>query len=138
LNVHPLPGDVAVAWTEQPTNVDLFLMGIPYWTSHRIHYDETWARSEGYDGPVVTGVLMYGWIERELVRWAGSPTAVVSYQFRHVGLTCAGEQVQCALTIANDQAGLLPQQLKVLISVTKSDGTGVLTGHAIVRSPAAR
>jgi hydroxyacyl-ACP dehydratase HTD2-like protein with hotdog domain len=36
----------------------MFLFGVAYWTSHRIHYDPEWARAEGFGDLLVTANLL--------------------------------------------------------------------------------
>ena len=132
------PGQKIATWTETPTNVDLFVLGVAYWTTHRIHYDEKWARQEGYPGVVITGVLMYGWIERTLITWAGSPDRIHRFRFRHIGLACVGDTLQISLTANEVHPGSDHGEVHVGISITKEpDGQRILEGTAILRLPTA-
>lgn len=94
-------GDQVFTWTKRPTNLDCFLIGTAYWTSHRIHYDREWAQAEGYADVVVTGVLLYAWLEKLIVQWAGSPHAVRAYKFRHTGLPTVDDDLVFTGTVAD-------------------------------------
>ena len=127
------PGDEIASWSETPTNVDVFILGTAYWSTHRIHYDQTWARQESYADVVVTGVLMYGWVERALLAWAGSPHSLRRFNFRHTGLACVGDTLEVALTVKDVHAENGSTTVDVNISITKRpDGTQILQGTATV------
>lgn len=132
------PGDEIAGWTETPTNLDLFLLGTAYWTTHRIHYDQAWARREGYRDAVVTGVLMYGWIERALIAWAGSSDGIRRFSFRHTGFACVGDALRVSLRIRQVQPHHRRSTVEVGISITKTaDETTILEGTAVVDLPTA-
>ena len=136
-------GDVAVgdrlpAFRETPTNVDLFLINVPYWGSHRIHYDYKWARSEEFEDVVVPSILMYTWVERALVRWAGDPGTIRRYRFRHTGLACVGCELHGAIEVTRTEPGESVGEIECAISVRTTDGREVLTGAAILELPMVR
>jgi hydroxyacyl-ACP dehydratase HTD2-like protein with hotdog domain len=132
------PGDEIATWTETPTNVDVFILGTAYWTTHRIHYDQAWARQEGYVDVVITGVVMYGWVERALLAWAGSPHCARRFNFRHTGLACIGDTLEVKLTVKDVHVDDGTTQVDVGISITKTpDGSQILQGTATVGLPGA-
>jgi hydroxyacyl-ACP dehydratase HTD2-like protein with hotdog domain len=122
-------GDQVVAWTKQPTNLDCFLLGAAYWTSHRIHYDRGWAQEEGYADVVVTGVLLYSWFERLIVSWAGSPSAVTSYSFRHTGVATVQDELIFSGVILDISPVDDAIRVTVAIDVHTIDDRSILKGE---------
>ncbi|MDT7773487.1 MAG: hypothetical protein QOC67_2411 [Pseudonocardiales bacterium] len=47
----------------------MFLFGVAYWTSHRIHYDPEWARAEGFGDLLVTANLLSAYSVEGVAGW---------------------------------------------------------------------
>jgi len=130
-------GDQVAYCGQETDNVSAFLMLLPWFGTHRIHYDYKWAREEGFDDIVIMGGQMYAWFEKIASEWAGDPGCVKTMNFRHHSSAVAGEFLQLSAVVAekvDDQAA--GGRVRCEISVTKEDGTKVLSGDFSVKLPA--
>jgi hypothetical protein len=88
--------------------VSLFLFSAACGLTHRIHYDEGYARSEGFDGLPVQGPLqgaLIAQVFQEMARQSGRRLAAL--QIRHVSPAYAGQEfrlIQAATRPASDAA----------------------------------
>jgi hydroxyacyl-ACP dehydratase HTD2-like protein with hotdog domain len=116
------------------TNVDIFLHLVPFWGTHRIHYDHLWAQDEGFEDVVVPGLLMYTWLERAVVQWAGDPGAIRAFRFRNTGLVLPGQPLQLTGEVtAVDATAKRRIHMSLMIDETSgSDLRNVVTGAAEV------
>lgn len=117
------------------TRVTLFLFGIAYFTSHRIHYDVEYARDGGFDDVLVTANLLSAYSVGLLTRWAGDPTAVRSLEERNLAPAIAGDTVVVGGRVSalepGEQGGLVWCDLYV----DKADGTRVVGARASLQLP---
>ena len=95
-----------------------------------IHYDARSVRSLGLgDRPVNQGPSNLGYLIEMVVRFAGSPEALLSIRARFLGNVFAGERVECTgtVTAVDPGSGVAHIDLGAV-----SDGRPVLSGSATV------
>jgi hydroxyacyl-ACP dehydratase HTD2-like protein with hotdog domain len=119
------------AHTEEPLGrftldaVSLFLFSAACGLTHRIHYDEGYARSEGFDGLPVQGPLqgaLIAQVFQEMARQSGRRLAAL--QIRHVSPAYAGQEfrlIQAATRPAADTE-------EIGFRLETSSGTAVAVG----------
>lgn len=77
-----------------PTTVQLFLYSAVTWNPHRIHYDTDFAKDvEGYDGVLVQGPLLGGWILQAAQEWFRGLGRVATMRHRSVATAVAGDSL---------------------------------------------
>jgi hydroxyacyl-ACP dehydratase HTD2-like protein with hotdog domain len=123
-------GDVLPARQHTPTRVTLFLFGVAYWTSHRIHYDAEWARSEGYDDVLVTANLLSAYSAELLTEWAGDPGCLRSLEERNVAAAVAGDKLEITGRVAEVEPAPDGGLVRCDLRVFKQDGATVVEGRA--------
>ena len=71
-----------------PTNVELFRFSAATGNPHRIHYDQAYARREGYEDVLVQGPLHGSLIIQYLLDWAGAEAKIrmISWENRRYAL----------------------------------------------------
>lgn len=84
-----------------PNVMHVNLMNIANWGVHRIHYDKEWAQKDGFDDVVVQGVLLYGWVEKMLTKWAADPACVRKLSFRNVSVPLAGQSFELSGSVVS-------------------------------------
>ena len=105
------------------------------WNAHRIHYDETYARSEGHDGIVVHSTLRGQQLLGVAQRWLGDRGEItrVGVAQRRPGVCRPARRVpgSCGLATETDADG----STLVTVELEEVDGTGKLgaAGTATVR-----
>jgi hydroxyacyl-ACP dehydratase HTD2-like protein with hotdog domain len=131
-------GDVLPPLSRTPTRVTLFLFGVAYWTSHRLHYDVESARAEGFDDVVVTANLLSAYNVELLSRWTGEPQCILELEERNVSPAVAGEPLTITgrVIALGDRHGY--RTARCALSIAKDDGTAVVEGTALVLLPQAR
>lgn len=84
-----------VEW--RPTAIQLFRFSAVTWNSHRIHYDQAYARTEGYPDTLVQSQLHGCFLAHTVLKWAGYGASLLAFRWenRHVAvpgdvLTCCG------------------------------------------------
>lgn len=107
-----------VEW--RPSAVQLFRFSAVTWNSHRIHFDQAYARQEGYPDTLVQSQLHGCFLAHTVLQWAGAGAMLLRFRWenRHFAvpgdlLTCAGEVtaidgdvVTCALRETNQHGRL--------------------------------
>ncbi|MFE5699529.1 hypothetical protein [Rhodococcus koreensis] len=118
-----------------PTRLTLFLFGVAYWTSHKIHYDVEAARAEGFDDVLVTANLLSAYNVELLTHWTGNPQCVLELAERNISPAIAGEM----LTITGRVVDLEPAgdrtTARCSLLISRRDGSTVLEGSALVALP---
>jgi hydroxyacyl-ACP dehydratase HTD2-like protein with hotdog domain len=128
-------GDVLTPFSRTPTRVTMFLFGVAYWTSHRLHYDVEAARAEGFDDVVVTSNLLSAYNVELLSRWTGDPQCVVELEERNVSPAVAGDPLTMTGRVLSlgDHHGR--RAARCALAIVKDDGTTVVEGSALVLLP---
>lgn len=133
-------GQVRVAQTlpdlrRTVTKVGLFLFGVAHWTSHRIHWDEEYARNAGFRGPLVTANLLSA-INAELVMaWAGSAAELRRLDERNVGSAVAGDMVVARGKVSAVESTPEGDLVTCTLVMSVEDGTVIVKGEAQVLLP---
>lgn len=68
----PEPGFELPELALRPSEVQLFRFSAVSWNAHRIHYDRDYARTEGYERPLVHSQLHGCFIARAVTGWLGA------------------------------------------------------------------
>jgi hydroxyacyl-ACP dehydratase HTD2-like protein with hotdog domain len=134
-------GEVAVGaelptLVRTPTRLTLFLFGVAYWTSHRIHYDVDWARAEGFADVLVTANLISAYSAELATTWAGAPGCLRALRERNLNAAFAGEELTVGGRVAALEPGADGGLVRCALWVTKADRTVVVDGHATLHLPA--
>src|SRR5260370_516339 len=87
---YPLPALPGLQRTA--ARLTLFLFGVGYWTSHRIHYDLDAAQAEGFDDVLVTANLLSAYNVELLTRWTGDPYCLLTLEERNVSPAFADDE----------------------------------------------
>ena len=118
-----------------PTRVGVFLYGVAYWTSHRIHYDKEWAQHEGYDDVLVTAGLMGPYLTQMLNAWAGSPWCIRRLSTTNRGYVHPGQRLTATGIVRkvtrDDQGGLVECD----VWLQRDDGSQPVVGSTVVWLP---
>jgi hydroxyacyl-ACP dehydratase HTD2-like protein with hotdog domain len=125
-------GDELPVLRRTPTRVTLFLFGVAYWTSHRIHYDLEAARSEGFPDVLVTANLLSAYNVELLTSWTGDPHCVLSLKERYITPAFADEELTVTGRVVELADNGNRPTATCALSITKDPGTTVAFGVATV------
>jgi hydroxyacyl-ACP dehydratase HTD2-like protein with hotdog domain len=113
-----------------PTTLHANLMNIANWGTHRIHYDKVWALQDGFDDVVVQGALLYAWIEKMLVGWAGDPAFIRKLSFRNVSVPLVGQVFEVSGVVTGKGT---ENEVRCDVFVRRVDGEPAVIGSAVLR-----
>ena len=116
---------------QNATNVAVFLYGVAWWTSHRIHYDKAYAQSEGFDDILVVGGLSQAWLVKMLKTWVGDPGFVRRISTRNLSPAYGGDE----LTVRGKREEGGERLVDCDVSVEKQGGVLVISGSATLTLP---
>lgn len=89
------PGEEVTPLAKAPSNVALFRFSAATWNAHRIHYDESYARSEGQPGVVVQGPMFGAYLAQMLQEWAGRGARLTRLTYSNRRPAFAGDALTC-------------------------------------------
>jgi hydroxyacyl-ACP dehydratase HTD2-like protein with hotdog domain len=129
------PGDALPVLHRTATRLTLFLFGVAYWTSHRIHYDLDAARAEGFDDVLVTANLLSAYNVELLTRWTGDPHCLLTLEERNVSPAFADDELTVTGRVLEVGAPDKARTARCSLLITKNHGMAVLSGTATVLLP---
>jgi hydroxyacyl-ACP dehydratase HTD2-like protein with hotdog domain len=80
---------------KRPSAVALFRYSAVTWNPHRIHYDETWARHEGYPGILVQAHLHGAYLAQMVMGWIGPTGLLRKLSWSNRRLAVPGDTLTC-------------------------------------------
>ena len=133
--------DVAVAdelppQVKQPTYVSLFLYDVAIWASHRIHYDQDHARSEGLKDVVIVGPMQTAYMGQMLVNWAGGdPACVKKLSASHRAMAHPGDTLTAKAVARRKYSEDAAHYVEFDVWVENQDGVQTTMGKATLALP---
>ena len=128
-------GEQMPALTVTVDETQLFFFSAATYNGHRIHYDQQWAKAEGYDDVLVQGPLQAALLARAIGDWIGGRGRLVSFAVQNRAtaypgelLTFGGEVTGKRLT--DGGAGLVDLDI-----AGRRDDTVLMPGTATVELP---
>ncbi|WNI19009.1 MaoC/PaaZ C-terminal domain-containing protein [Actinacidiphila sp. ITFR-21] len=125
-----------VSRTWRPDEVDLFMYSAVTWLTHRIHFDQRYARSEGYDGVLVHGPLQGSYLGQMLFDYAdprgGSLTGI---SYRHHRPVYCNDTLTCLAHAVAAETGPDGCVLRVELEIRDGRGTPATSGTATLDLP---
>ena len=115
-----------------PDIVQSMLYNASLWNAHRIHFDYEYATGdEGYEGLILPGPLIGGWLHQCIQEWLGNTGRIHSMSYSNRLASIVGE----TLTSGGVVTGIddLANTLKKEVFVKNSKGEIVAPGLAIVK-----
>jgi hydroxyacyl-ACP dehydratase HTD2-like protein with hotdog domain len=83
-----------VEW--RPTTIQLFRFSAVTWNSHRIHFDQAYARTEGYPDTLVQSQLHGCFLAHTVLQWAGRGAQLLTFRWENRHFAVAGDVLTCA------------------------------------------
>jgi hydroxyacyl-ACP dehydratase HTD2-like protein with hotdog domain len=94
-------GTMIKPYRAAPSAVQLFRFSAVTWNAHRIHFDDEYARSEGYAGIVVQSHLHGCVMANAILEWAGPAARLRAFRWENRGIAVAGD----VLTVTGSVTG---------------------------------
>ena len=115
-----------VAYT--PSRLQLFRFSAVTWNSHRIHYDEAYARSEGHADVVVQSTLRGEQLLGVVRSWLGDRGEIRAFEWRNLLPAYPDQTVTCTGTVV----ALDGELVRIALEARGPDGDVVTSGSASV------
>jgi hydroxyacyl-ACP dehydratase HTD2-like protein with hotdog domain len=134
----PVAGQAIAPLEVTPSEVQLFLFSAATANPHRIHYDEPYSRSEGYDGVVVQSHLHACLLARAATESLGPRARVRSLSWQNRAVVVAGD----TLTVSGEVVDVVDDGDSIVVTCrleeTLPGGVLCVRGEAVVVLPADR
>ncbi|XVQ09793.1 hypothetical protein ACQP1W_45970 [Spirillospora sp. CA-255316] len=129
------PGESCPSRPYSHSTVQLFRFSAVSWNAHRIHYDETFAASEGFPGAVVQSTLHGEMLARHALDWAGPDARLEGVSWRNQATAVAGEPLTWTAAVRTAEPGDGGLRLSLDAAIVKADGTPCVTGTVDLLRP---
>ncbi|WP_148573483.1 MaoC/PaaZ C-terminal domain-containing protein [Nocardioides caldifontis] len=113
----------------RPTSISLMRFSAVTWNPHRIHYDESYAATEGYPGVLVHGHLHGAWLLACVRSWASGLGRVEEFSWQNRHYAVPGD----LLTITGEVVDVDDDLVVVDLAETNAEGRLCAPGRAVVR-----
>ncbi|WP_431906827.1 FAS1-like dehydratase domain-containing protein [Amycolatopsis thermoflava] len=126
------PGTPVPPWVVRPTTVQLFRFSAVTWNAHRIHYDQSYARSEGYPEVLVQSHLHGAFLAEALFRWLGPNLRFREFSWQNKHFASPGDEltVTGTVTAVRRDAGVF--LIETDLAEHNQDGALCAPGRAVV------
>jgi acyl dehydratase len=142
ISVPPQPGSLAVGLTLPPairstSVIQVFRYSAATWNTHRIHYDQDYAVSEGYPGVLVQSHLHGAFLTQYCTDWAGPEGRLLELTLRVRRFAVAGEELMIVGVITGTRlTGDGRAVIELELTETRgSDGEVCVPGIARIEVP---
>ncbi len=94
-------GDALPTLTKKVRLPDMMAYGAATCDFARIHYDASYAQSQGLPSPVVDGQMLGAFLAQLVQDWAGPRAFLQSLNFRNSGMVLPGEVLTCGGSVTS-------------------------------------
>ncbi|NKQ55006.1 acyl dehydratase [Amycolatopsis sp. K13G38] len=119
----------------RPSTTQLFRFSAATWNAHRIHYDQEYARSEGYPNVLVQSHLHGCFLSNAVLEWAGDNATLREFRWQNRRLAVAGDHltVTGTVTAVYDEPGT--RVVEVELEEHNQRGELCAPGRAVLALP---
>lgn len=115
----------------RPSHVTLFRFSAATWNSHRVHYDGSYAATEGYPNVLVHSHLHGCWLVQMVTEWAGPRARVREFSWENRHFAVPGDVLRCMGAVVN----VLDEMVECRLQIVNQDGDQCAPGRALVELP---
>ncbi|PRX50456.1 MaoC dehydratase-like protein [Prauserella shujinwangii] len=133
-----VPGTVLPEWRVRPTNLQLFRFSAVTWNAHRIHYDQEYARVEGYPNVLVQSHLHGAFLAEALVAWLGQDLLFRELSWRNKHYAVPGDELTVSGTVVAVEREAGEHVFEIDLAEHNQGGTLCAPGRAVVVTGGAR
>ena len=116
---------------KRPTSVQLFRFSAVTWNPHRIHFDRTYAATEGYEDVLVQGHLHGAFLMQAVQDWAGPLGRLLTFRWQNRHLAVPGD----TLTVTGEVTAVHDDNAEVELREVNQEGRLCAPAWASVRLP---
>ena len=120
---------------KRPTTVALFRYSAVTWNPHRIHYDEAWARHEGYPNVLVQAHLHGAYLTQMVMDWIGPHGILRKLSWSNRRLAVPGDTLTCRGKVTRKYIAEGRHHVECEIWAENQNGEVCAPGAALVLLP---
>jgi len=124
-------GTALPALVKEPTPVQLFRFSAVTWNPHRIHFDQAYAQTEGYEQVLVQSHLHGAFLIQAVMDWAGPQARLLTFRWQNRYLSMPGD----VLTVSGAVTEMDDDVATIELREENQDGRLCAPGWACVRLP---
>jgi len=128
-------GDELPPLSRTVTRVTIFMFGVAYWSTHRLHYDVEYARAAGFSDVLVTANLLSAYNAELVTRWTAPAATLRSLEERNVASAVAGDTVVARGRVSALEPGAGGGLVWCDLEMSTQSGIRVTQGRASVFVP---
>ena len=125
---------------KKPTTLSVFMYCAAMWLTHRIHWDQAYARSEGHRDVLVVGPLQAAYLMQMITDWLGEDGTLRKLFYRHHLEAIPGDVLTCTGNIKDkreeDGKGCLELDLLIENQNKEKVTSGTATVYIPMKHPA--
>lgn len=120
---------------KRPTNIQLFRYSAVTWNAHLIHYDEAYAKSEGYPAILVQSHLHGCFLIQTVLDWAGVHARLRKFRWENRHLAVPGDVLTCTGNVTAVRTENDFRVLECELQERNQDGQLCAPGWAVIEIP---
>lgn len=120
---------------KRPTSLQLFRYSAVTWNAHLIHYDDAYAKSEGYPDILVQSHLHGCFLIQTVLDWAGPGARLRRFRWENRHLAVPGDVLTCTGKVTARRAENGFGVLECELQESNQDGRICAPGWAVVEVP---
>lgn len=120
---------------KQPSYIQLFRYSAVTWNAHRIHYDQTYAREEGYPDVLVQSHLHGAFLTQLCTDWMGPKGELKSLSVQVKRFAVPGEKLICTGTVVEKKVENGEGLVVVDLAEKNQRGEVCAPGRAVIKLP---
>jgi hydroxyacyl-ACP dehydratase HTD2-like protein with hotdog domain len=117
------------------SRVSLFLFGVAYWSSHRIHWDSEFSREAGFRDSLVTANLLSALNAELVLAWAAPGAQLRRLEERNVDSAVAGDTLVATGHVQSIEPEGDGRLVTCALEMRTAKGSVVVRGEARVFLP---
>lgn len=108
----PKVGDAIDTLEWRPSTIQLFRFSAVTWNPHRIHYDQAYARAEGYPDTLVQSHLHGCFLAHTLLQWAGPGAELLRFGWKNRHFAVPGDVLTVSGSIVQANGDVISCELE--------------------------
>ena len=120
---------------KRPTNIQLFRYSAVTWNAHLIHYDDAYAKSEGYPAILVQSHLHGCFLIQTVLDWAGVRARLRKFRWENRHLAVPGDVLTCTGNVTAVRTENDFRVLECELQERNQDGQLCAPGWAVIEIP---
>ncbi len=125
-------GQVLQGLSVRADPVSMFRFSAATWNAHLVHFDLAYARTEGYQAPIVQSHLHGAYLARCATEWLDEVVRLVRFSWQNRHVTFAGDELICSGRVTSVRSDGRRWELDLDLEERNQDGVLCAPAEATV------